>query len=157
MDETFDRTKNDGNEHGFVVAKDGTSSDIVTDGKKGELKETLNSEIFEMTKTKEVAYDVHSHPTGEISDTDGDGNYTIEGGTDASPADERSMSGRTQPSIILANKVSITSNNSQIRSGSSTDRGPSITKTKVITFYNNSGTIKTVNYRKFKRAVGKIN
>ncbi len=157
LDKTFEKTEADENEHGFVVATDGSSSKIVTDGKKGKLKESLNKEIFEMTKTRKVAYDVHSHPTGDITDDDGDGVYDIPGGTDASTPDKDGMKNRTQPSIILANKVNISSKNSQMRAGNSSNNRTTISKTKVITFYNSSGTIKTVNFRKFKKAVRKIN
>lgn len=152
----YEGSESDGNERGFMMGTDGSvsSTEIGTEGEVG-----TNRTINEMQDAgKTIAGDVHTHPPGEITIND-DGTYTVEGGHTPSPKDVRGQTSRENsglysgPSIVAGTKVNVTRKTSQI-GGKTT---VSTTKTKVLTYYDGSGNTTTVNYKKFSKAVKKIN
>jgi RHS repeat-associated protein len=66
MDAAYEATANNGNERGFAVATDGTTS-TMAEGTTGEV-DILPKRADLVGDGKTVAYDVHTHPEGDSAD-----------------------------------------------------------------------------------------
>jgi RHS repeat-associated protein len=151
MDEAYKLTEKTGNEHGFVVATDGTTSSM-KEGVPGEVR--LRSKYRELEdNNKTTSYDVHVHN----NEFDSSGNITVPGaptpsiGKDADTGSYGKDGANNSPSVVLGYEVTTTT----------TQIGPVTSRTditKQVGFYNDKGAVgKPIDYDKFKKAAKKIN
>jgi len=134
------------NEHGFVVATDGTTSNIIL-GTSSSVKLGPGYQELE-GNGKQTSYDVHTHPFEYAVTQNGECNYT---NSEPSPADlsyramKEENNAVTQPSWIIGKApLNYPANGSP--------------QTIVnITFYKSSGPISTMSWKSFKKAVNRIN
>jgi RHS repeat-associated protein len=152
MDEVYAKTEKTGNEHGVVVATDGTTSSI-KEGTPTSVKVATNyEELANIGKTS--SYDVHSHPNVK----DASGNIIEVGSPDPSMGAGKDTGSygkdgpNDRPSVVLGYKVENVT--------TQTLEGTSKTAqyvTKMVGFYNATGQVgKPVNYQDFKKAAEKI-
>ncbi|MCY1536915.1 RHS repeat-associated core domain protein [compost metagenome] len=152
MDEAYSSTEKTGNEFGFVVATDGTTSSM-KEGKTSSVK--LKSNYYELEDAgKTSSYDVHTHPNGvdskgEIVDAGSPSPSGAGGDVDSYGADGPNDS----PSVVLGYEVIKTTSNT-VSGGNHTD-----TKiTRKVGFYNGNGQVgQPVDYKELKKAAEKIN
>lgn len=162
MDAAYTQTEQTGDESGFVVATDGSTSDLITSTSTSEIKLGAGYDQLH-NEDKTGSYDVHVHPLG--SGENGTYGGATPSGTNANPpdkdpgdTDKYGRNGENRPSAILGYKHdehtvtnSITTNNDP--SSKTTSK-----TTKEIGFYNGKGPIgKSIDYEKFKKAVQLIN
>lgn len=148
MDAAYDATAENGNERGFAVATDGTTSSMV-EGETGEVDVVpARNELF--TEGKTVAYDVHTHPEGNEAET--------VGSPEPSGAD---MSGAAttdpQNSVVLGFTRTVTTTTKSITSGTGSNSTTTTSTNRTIGFYNGSGSTGTMNYRRYRKIARKIN
>jgi RHS repeat-associated protein len=168
LDETFTKTESPGNstEYGFVVGtKEGEQiGSSVTAGSNGSASAPPSYHpsvgAKELGKNGVVAkYSVHSHPN-TLRYNGKDGTFSA-GDVTASGADKGANNSATYAEIILGEQASNVSNPNdadrklaQSKPGVWTQR--SDTKGRVITFYNQTKTLKVMNYDEFKKIVNKV-
>ena len=160
MDAAYKQTEATGNEYGFAVATDGSTSSLKTSGSDGSVKlSTSYEELSDAGKTS--SYDVHTHPNvvsanGEINDVGAPSPSGTKGGTGKTgDTDSYGKDGpNNSPSVVLGYSVEKTTTTSQIGGTSST----STTVTKQVGFYNGNGQVgKPIDYSQFKKAATKVN
>jgi hypothetical protein len=149
MSDSYTKTETNGNEHGFVVGKAGLSSKIV-EGTSEELPHKKRNEAKEDLREQgdEPAYDVHTHPLGDI---EGTGKY---GKAEPSETDKKpaSMRGYTQPSVVLGYKP-YTPPSDPNRVGGTTE--PEFHR--AIGFYDKNGSIIHMKFDDFVNLVKRLN
>lgn len=163
MDEVYKKTEETGNEYGFVVATDGSTSNLKTSNNSEMVR--LGSSYRELENDgKTSSYDVHSHPntmdaSGQIAENGvgAPGPSGTKGGTPGKKGDTDSYGKdgpNDNPSIVLGYSVLKTTTSNQIGGTSRT-----ITDiTKQIGFYTGAGQVgQPIDYNKFKKAAEKIN
>ncbi|MGS0747489.1 RHS repeat-associated core domain-containing protein [Halpernia sp. GG3] len=150
---TFGKTDKTGTEKGFSFGQNGNSSKTVTGAKAGEVgsKEWAESRKDLREKGDKTASDAHLHPL----QYDSDGNVTSYGLPTPSDTDKdpKNMSNNTQPSMVLG----WTENTGSVPSGQIGGTPPPSTYSPTVGFYNTSGSIITVDYSAFKKAMEKVN
>jgi len=152
---TFGKTDKTGTEKGFLFGQNGKSSKTVTGEKAGEVGSKQWAEARKDLKEKgdSVASDAHLHPL----EYDTNGNVTSYGlptpstGT-GKDTDPKNMQGN-QPSMILG----WTENVGTLPSGQIGGTPPPNTYTPTVGFYNTGGSIITIDYSSFKKAMEKVN
>lgn len=160
MDSAYSSTELTGNEYGFVVATDGSSS---TTKEGGANMVNLRSQYYELEDLGKISsYDVHTHPN--VFDANGNiievglpnpSGTVGAGGSGTKDIGSYGKDGpNDSPSIVLGyNAVKNTTSN---QLGGNTQTTTTITKK--IGFYNSKGSVGTpMNYNDFKKAVQKIN
>ena len=144
-----------GNEHGFVVATDGTTSSMLSDNNKGSVQLGPGYQELE-GQGKQTSYDVHTHPDDVQIDLT-TGTYTADdpnpSGTPGQPGADYGYTGMkesqgkvTEPSWILGTSTTVDNNNGVLTPN----------QTKVVTFYRSTGVVGQMNWNKFKKTVYKI-
>jgi RHS repeat-associated protein len=158
MDESYQKTETTGNEHGFVVATDGSTSSI-KEGITGKVKLATNYEEL-ANSGKTSSYDVHTHPTeitkdkrGNILDVPSVG-APSPSGVSGDMGSYGKDGPNNRPSVVLGYEVQKETQTQQI--GGTTRTTWSVTK--MVGFYNGSGQVgKPVEYDKLKKASQTIN
>ncbi len=149
----INNTNATGNEHGFVVATDGSTSSIVTDNNSGSVQlAPAYNEVQTLGNTP--AFDVHTHPNTVVINPDG--TYTVsDPNPSGTPGDpnvyydygyrklQETNNQITEPSWILGSKINSVTNGTP-------DRTP------VVTFYRSTGVIGQVKWANFVKVVNKI-
>lgn len=141
----IDLTEQSNSEHGFVVSTNGNTSSMYS-GNSGSVQTGRGFEEIEKNGGK-TAFDVHTHP---LDYQPGSGTAYKIGDYKPSDHDVRMRGVReenmsvSQPSWVIGY---------QIREGAQPTMG---NNTRVVTFYNSGGIIRTVNWRKFEKTVNKI-
>ena len=137
MEQSFSLTERNGLEHGFRVGMKGTVTSIIS-GTETEISD-WSKPIEELkAKGEYAAYEVHSHPLGDVRTT---GNYGV---AEPSNTDKQNIiKSSGQPSVVLGYK--------QYQIG-----GPIV---KSIGYYNSNGLVGNtpIPFNKFINAVNKIN
>ena len=147
-----------GFEHGFVGATDGTTSSLITKGEQGAV--ALGSGYQELEgKGKISEFDVHTHPQDFVDNKDGtflasvpepsgvagkkggDGDYNYRG------LKEGQGKVTTANSWVIGMRATATANPNGTLN-------PSFNRE--VSFYNNSGTVKTMEWRDFKKLADKV-
>jgi len=153
MDEAYKETEATGNEHGFVVATDGSVSSM-KEGDDHSVKLSTNYEELS-NNGKTSSYDVHVHPNvkdakGEIVSVGAPSPSGKEGDTGSYGKDGPNDS----PSAVLGYKVEKFTTTSTIGGNSST----TTTVTRQVRYYNGTGPVgEPINYNQLKKIVKKIN
>jgi RHS repeat-associated protein len=154
-DDAFKETDKNGNEHGFVVAADGTTSSMLTNESNNSVQ--LGPGYVELeSQGKQTSFDVHTHPAAfnQISETQyesGDPNPSGTSGV-TGPGDygyrltKETNNQVTQSSWILGFRTTATNNNGQVTPLS----------TKMITTYNSSGVKYQTTWNNFKHSVNTV-
>ncbi len=150
---------NTGFEHGFAAATDGSTSSLINNGKDGAVSLGPGYQELE-TAGKTSSFDVHTHPkdfkdngngtftatvpepSGTAGKKGGDGDYNYRG------LKEGQGKATTANSWVIGTRTTAT----QTATGALV---PSTT-TKQVSFYNNSGTVKTMEWRDFKKLADKV-
>ncbi|WP_410494458.1 RHS repeat-associated core domain-containing protein [Chryseobacterium sp. CH1] len=153
---TFGKTDKTGTGKGFLFGQNGKSSKTVTGEKAGEVgaKEWIDAKKDLSEKGDKTASDAHLHPLHY----DSDGNVTSYGAPTPSlgkgkDTDPKNMIGNTQPSMVLG----WTENQGSLPSGQIGGTPSPNTYTPTVGFYNTGGSIITIDYSSFKKAMKKIN
>ena len=153
MDETFEKTETTGNEHGFVVGQNETTSKV-TEGTSGEWSPTGTGAAQDVVAQGDLKdYDIHSHPKGD--------NPTKTFGA-ALPSDpDKSAANNTSgnPNVVLG-YMQVPSQPSASPSTISVATQPSAPELqRAVGYYNSQGLIHSspISYSTFKRAVNRIN
>jgi hypothetical protein len=154
-DDAFKKTESTGNEHGFVVATDGTTSDQLTDNSPDYVKLGPGYDELE-SQGKQTSFDVHTHPSAfkptsetnyEAGNPNPSGTPGITGPGDYGYRLNKETNGQvTQPSWVLGYQTTAISKNGKLT--------PSFTKT--ITTYNNAGVKYQTTWNTFKYAVNTV-
>ena len=148
MEQAFDNTESNGNEHGFAVATDGSTSSIA-EGTPGQVNlGPARNELF--TDGKTVAYDVHTHPEGDDDHSVGSPGPSTQDVSGAATTDP-------QNSVVLGYTRTVTITTNQIASGNQSKTNRIENTSRAIGFYNSNGATGQMNFSKYKRAVKKIN
>ncbi len=149
---TFGKTDKTGTEKGFLFGQNGNSSKTVTGEKSGEVgsKEWADANKDLKSKGDTTASDAHLHPLHY----DKDGNVTSYGVPTPSPTDmaPQNMKGN-QPSMVLG----WTENQGSLPSGQIGGTPSPNTYSPTVGFYNTGGSIITIDYSTFKKAMEKVN
>jgi RHS repeat-associated protein len=155
-------TRASGNEHGFVVGVDGTTSDLLTNNLQGEV--SLGPGYSQLEELGvQTAFDVHTHPEGEIGE-DYFVSTDIISGTPGVFSMDNDFGVRlfrennnqvTEPSWVIGtrNNVSIMRTSTQI-GGSGERRESSIT---YVIFYDSQGEVSRMQWSQFVELVNNIN
>ncbi len=152
---TFGKTDKTGTEKGFYFGQNGKSSKTVTGEKAGEVGPNAWAEARKDLRDKgdTVASDVHLHPL----DYDSEGNVVAYGKPTPSmgagkDTDPKNMQGN-QPSMILGwTEIPGSLPPGQIGGTPSPNR-----YSPTVGFYNSGGSIITIDYSAFKKAMKKVN
>jgi RHS repeat-associated protein len=147
-----------GFEHGFVAATDGTTSSLINNGKEGAVQLGPGYEELQ-GKGKTSEFDVHTHPadwkinadgtatkseptpSGDAGKQRGDGDYNYRG------MKESKGQVSTANSWIIGTQSNITKQ---------LDGTHTASQTKMVSFYNNASTVKTMEWRDFKKLADKV-
>ncbi|WP_053404263.1 hypothetical protein [Persicobacter sp. CCB-QB2] len=162
--EAIDRTQSSSVqiEQGFVVGIDGTTSEIVSDGENGKVKMGPAYEEMEKRGVK-TAFDVHTHPEGEIFDDFINSTHQPSGKERMLTIDEdygyRGLKERqkavTEPSWVLGqlNQVKYVKRENQV--GGEGERIE--IRENYITFYTHEGIMGGMSWEDFKTTVNRCN
>ena len=137
MEQSFSLTERNGLEHGFRVGMKGTVTSIIS-GTETEISDWSKPIEELIAKGEYAAYEVHSHPLGDVRTT---GNYGV---AEPSNTDKQNIiKSSGQPSVVLGYYQEY--------------NGAPIIKS--IGYYNSNGLIhgNPIPFRKFINAVNKIN
>ncbi|WP_053404261.1 hypothetical protein [Persicobacter sp. CCB-QB2] len=162
--EAIDRTQSTSVqiEQGFVVGIDGTTSEIVSDGENGKVKMGPAYEEMEKRGVK-TAFDVHTHPEGEISGESFKSTHYPSGEPESIYIDKdfgyRGLKERqkavTEPSWVLGerNEVKYEKRENQVA-------GPGERieiRERYISFYTSKGIVGEMTWEDFKAVVDRVN
>jgi RHS repeat-associated protein len=148
-----------GNEQAFVAATDGTTSSLLTNSAEGEVSPGPGYEQLQ-GQGKTTAFDVHTHPsTFEIDQTTGQ--YRADVPTPSGEAGKVGASGDYNYRGLKEQQGAVTTANSWIIGKETTftanpGGGFSSSQTMKVSFYNNAGTTKTMNWSDFKKLADKV-
>jgi hypothetical protein len=146
-----------GNEQAFVAASDGTTSSLLTNSQSGEVSPGPGYQELE-GEGKTTSFDVHTHPSDyKIND---DGTFTASDPTPSGTAGKVEGKGDYNYRGLKESQGKVTTNSWIIGNRTAVSQDATgkynATQTRMVSFYNNSSTVKTMEWSSFKKVANKV-